>query len=321
MWKRGTTWATLALLVWFNFMVWNVYTSYGEYTGAITLREHQIQAQGQADAVTQYTRLAPSYFFGPLWFSYALALFIGFGLPFILPRLVPWLWRRGKPLVQRLWGTPAGWKIAVCLVLLVVCNFLAWNVKESVDDYPGVISLSRDHPGSSPDYILLLPAWMGFGGLGRSYAVAALIGFGLPFLLPHLVPWLWRRLSRLYQQPPMAGEIRPALNPQQGKKSGGVLAGLALFVAFNVVAWDWAESNSKDGVVIVLGEKETGDGWYGRQTLYYGVNPGVLLSGPGVSFVLSFFVGEILPFLLLPSLRRRRPPPALALPPVAGAPR
>lgn len=316
MWKRWTTWTTLALLVWFNFVAWSIRTSPKQYAGVITLREHQVQAQGQAQAVTEYTTLAPSYFVGPTWFSYVLALVIGFGLPFILPRLVPWLWRRGKPLVQRLRGTPAGRKIAVRLALLVICNVLAWNIVSLRFEDETVLPLYHRQVGDTVWYTYLLPA-VGFHSVGVSYALAAFFGFGLPFLLPRLTAWLWRR--RPWRQPGSTGVAR---RPMGGSKTGAAVALLALLVVCNVVAWDWVNSDERDGGFIVLSKKETDSDWSSRRTVVYsGIAPSVVVENLPVSLALSFFVGEVLPFLLLPALRRRRPPPTLPLPPVAGAPR
>jgi hypothetical protein len=323
MWKRGRTWLTIALLVWLNIVAWSIRTSPKRYTGVITLREYQVPAQGQAQATAEYTTLAPSYFFGPTWFSYAVALFIGFGLPFILPRLVPWLWHRGKATVRKLRGTPTGRKIVVWLVLLAICNFLAWEIVRLPYEDNAALSLYRQVDDGAVWYTYLLPT-LKFHSPGFSYALAAFLGFGLPFLVPPLLIWLWRRLRRLFGAQPVSRETRPTFSPMQGKKGGVVVAVLTLFVAFNVLAWDWGASANKGEISLVLWQRENAE-MTGRSygVLYYGITPGIRVGSAGISWALSAFVGEILPFLLAPALVRRwrRPPPALPLPPVAGAPR
>jgi hypothetical protein len=303
MWKRWHTWAILALIVLLNIVAWRIQKAPQEVSGAITLYQHVPTATETIGAKEYVLFLPRSLLLGGWWVSYFFAAFIGFGLPFILPRLVPWLWRqrqRVRPQVALVW-----------VPLLIVCNFLAWRFIDWPDNGPTVIPLYQSRLGPDAAYLYLAPRFFIFRSPMASYVLAVFIG-----TLPILVRWLWR-LPR-----PRPGEARRIWNPLRGKTRGAILGALALFAAFNVLAWDWVQSDQRSMVPLVLSETEPTAGRYSRRTLYSGIAPGFVVHSEGVSWGLSFFVGEILPFLLLPVLSKgRRPPPALPLPPVAGAPR
>lgn len=97
MWKWRRAWITLALLILLNPVAWDVRTVPQDHGGFITLYQHQ------ANEGSEYTTLRPARFYlDSIWYSYAVALFVGAGLPFLLPRFLPWSWRRRHSLVPYL---------------------------------------------------------------------------------------------------------------------------------------------------------------------------------------------------------------------------
>lgn len=295
MWKRPRTWATLALLIWLNFVAWSVRTSLKQSIGAIPLYQHKV------DDGIEYTTLAPSYFFfDSIWFSYIAALLIGLALPVILVRFLHLLWHRR----QRMGRIAAG------LVLLVICNVLAWDVMTFLDAMPIGIPLYKTiNSYNNIEYTGIVPGIKMFSW-AASYALSFLISLGVPLF----ALWLWRRNQR---QPEATG----TRNVPAGVRA---LALLPIFVAFNMLAWDWAQSSEKGELFLVLEEglarANVGLQYYDVKS-YSGIAPGIRFQNKATSVLVCLFVGEILPFLLVIALFRRWKPPALPLPPVAGAPR
>jgi hypothetical protein len=79
MWKRRETWIAIALMFLLNILAWDIRTGPQVRAGAIPLYEHQV-ATG-----IEYTVLRPARFYlDSVWYSYAVALFIGLALPFLL---------------------------------------------------------------------------------------------------------------------------------------------------------------------------------------------------------------------------------------------
>lgn len=305
----------LALLVLLNIAAWDIRTAPQQHAGVIPLYQHQ------QDGVTQYTDLKPdSFYYRSIWYSWAVALFTGFVLPFIVAYLLPWLWHRRKHLMRGIWRALDSRKkraIATCVVLFVVLNILAWDIKTSPFEVAGHITLYQhkmEADGTAP-YTQLWPSKIVYQNPWLTYGWAIFVGFVLPFA-PVVLPWLWRRLRQ--------GPGRSTSSSLQGSKVGAALGTLTLLIAFNVLAWDWAESSQKGELLIVLEERVAREnvGFQRYDATYYsGIAPGIRFPDVGTSVLASFFVGEILPFLLAIALFRRRQPPALPLPPVAGAPR
>lgn len=315
MWKRPRTWITLALLILLNMVAWDIRTAPHQYPGVIPLY------QQQKDGVTQYTDLKPDgFYFGSIWFSWCVSLFIGFVLPFLVAHLLPWLWHRRKHLMPSIWRVLDSRKkrvIVACLVLLVALNVLAWDIKTSPFEVTGPITLYQQgvEADGTAQYTQIWPGKIVRQSPWLTYAWAVFVGFILPFA-PVMLPWLWRRFRH--------GPGRSTSSSAQGSKVGAAVATLVLLVGFNVLAWDWVESRDKNELVLAFeeGSREEPNGFSYRSVTYYaGIAPGIRFADKGTSVLASFFVGEILPLLLVTALFRRRQPPALPLPPVAGAPR
>lgn len=309
MWRRGRTWLTLALLVLLNMVAWDIRTTPQQHPSVIPLY------QSLKDGVTQYTDLKPdAFYFGSVWYSYAVAVFIGFVLPFILAPLLPWLWHRRKSFARGIWrlfDTRKKRAVAFWLVVLAACNVLAWDVMTfSYENDFGIPLYKSFTSYGTENYTSIVPGIRIYGRV-VSYALSILVGIGLPLT----ALWLWRR-----KRDGLA--IAPSIeNLPLGRR---MLALLALLVVFNVLAWDWAESRTKDELVIVFDQvsREEPTGFSYRSASYYvGIAPGIRFADMGTSVAASFFIGEILPFLLMAALSRRRQPPTLPLPPIAGAPR
>lgn len=201
------------------------------------------------------------------------------------------------------------------LALLIVCNVLAWKIIRSPVEYHGLLTLYSRSLEYSTEYRILLPRWEVFSPLA-SHVLSLLIGVALPFA----VLWLWRRKE-------ITSKVSYKNASGNGRKlpvGGSVLALLMLLILLNVLAWDWVSTDDKASLYIVLGQEQR---TYRQSvisldvTQYTGIAPGIRFQDKGVSIAASFFVGEILPFLLAPTLFRRRQSVALPLPPVAGAPR
>lgn len=296
MWKRPRTWVTLAVMVWLNFVAWSIRTSLKQSIGAIQLYQHKV-----GDG-TEYTTLAPSYFFfDSVWFSYVAAVFIGFALPIILARFLPLLWHR-----RRKMGGVAAW-----LILLVICNALAWEKVTFLDEMAAGIPLYKTvNSYSNIEYTGIVPRIRVV-----SWATAYALSYFVSLAVPLAALWLWRRKQK--GQPLAPGVPNLPLGP-------GVLALLVLLTVFNVLAWDWKESSEKNDIAIVLRERTTEEriGFTPYTVTYYsGIAAGIRFAETSTSILASFFVGEILPLLIAPALFRRRRPLAIPLPPVTGAPR
>ncbi|MDC8012279.1 hypothetical protein [Tahibacter soli] len=298
MWKRPRTWVTLALLVLLNVVAWDIRPQALEIPGVIPLYSHQTET-----GIERIVLRPARFYFDSVWYSYAVALFIGLVLPIALARLLIWLWRALSREKKRV--------VAAWLVLIVVCNVVAWDLATFFDDMVIGIPLYKSQDGTGNiQYTGILPGIPFLGPL-TSYALSFLIGIGLPLA----ALWFWLRRQRGQAVTPVSSDL--PLGQQ-------VLALLALLVVFNVLAWDWAESTEKDSLVVVTGERETreSNGFSRYTAIYYsGVAPGVRFADKGASVLASFFVGEILPLLIAPALFRRRRLRAVPLPPVAGAPR
>jgi len=301
MWKRPRVWVTLALLVLLNIVAWDIVKTPFDLDGYITLYERATPLPELPDT-KEYAHLLPGrLFFGSRWFSYLVAAFIGFGLPFILPRLLTWLWHRIQRVSRR--------AILVWLSLFVICNVLAWDVIDWPREDPDLVYLYQSQQGKEIAYTYLVPRLI-FHSVKVSYITATFLGFVLPFLLPRLLLWLWRA-------PRM-------LRAAGGAGIGALVALIGLLIALNVLAWNWTESTFETDVTIVFGaEERTDESIRGRpdRLYYYGLTPGAYVHSEGTSILLAFAVGEILPFMLAGALLRRRQPLGVPLPPVAGAPR
>ncbi|MBN8738646.1 MAG: hypothetical protein BGP24_12010 [Lysobacterales bacterium 69-70] len=241
------------------------------------------------------------------------------------------MWKR-----RRTWTT---------LALLILLNLLAWDIRTDPQAYAAYIQLHQHPVKNGVEYTALRPARFYFDSVWYSYAVALLVGFGLPFLLPRLLPWAWQKRHVLayyiHKAAPHAAWLgRHSVNVffaflkvvlllMMGlvgalRASGKLWVVVALLIVFNVLAWDWKKTREKDELLLVLQERQTEtDAGFTRYiaTHYYGIAPGISLPDRDTSIFASVLVGEVLPFLVLPSLVRRRRPLVIPQPPVVGAPR
>ena len=213
-----------------------------------------------------------------------------------------------------MWKRPRTW---VTLTLLVVCNVVAWDVVTFLDEMVVGIPFykSIDSYGNT-QYTGIVPGIRVFGRT-TSYALSFLVGIVLPFV----APWLWWR-KRKNQK---TGSTETAGGSGRKLPTGqSVLASFALLIGLNVLAWDWINTDDKASLYIVATQEHRtySEGFIRLEGMQYtGIAPGICFQDRGVSIAASFFVGEILPFLLAPMLFRRRQPVVLPQRPVAGAPR
>jgi hypothetical protein len=95
---------------------------------------------------------------------------------------------------------------------------------------------------------------------------------------------------------------------------------LVLFVGLNIVAWDWVDAEHKSAIALPLYEGTERAGYY-NVTVYYGINPGIIIHSAATSIVLSLFIGGVLPFFIAGALSRRQKPLEVIPRAAAGAPR
>jgi hypothetical protein len=97
-----------------------------------------------------------------------------------------------------------------------------------------------------------------------------------------------------------------------------------LFTGFNIAAWNWVKSAQENevGWVLFQSEEYTGYGYFrSRETIYSGLNPGIVIHSVTTSYVISALVGGLLPLLAARALFRKRTPVEAISVAVAGAPR